>query len=82
VDEVKKIMSVVLSYFGNSTEICFRVLTAVFVQILVVFGCLHRAVCFVCSETSEVRSVIFGRLSVWGGERKGPISSTRYRIPA
>ena len=30
-------MSVVLSYFGNMTEICFEVLTAVLVQILVFF---------------------------------------------
>jgi len=55
-------MSVVLSYFGNMTEICFQVLTVVLVQILVVFGSSHRAVCFVCSETSEVRSVLFDRL--------------------
>jgi len=55
-------MSVVLRYFGNMTEICFQVLTAVLVQILVVFGFSHRAMCFVCSETSEVRSVPFGRL--------------------
>ena len=51
------------------TENCFRVLTAFLVQILVVFGFSHRAVCFVCSEISEVRSVLFVGLCPYEAEK-------------
>ena len=51
------------------TGICFQVLTAILVQILVDSGCLLRAVCFVCSETSEVRSVLFVRLCPYEAEK-------------